>query len=265
MINLIHGELFKLKKSKLFWSLLLLITAAAIALAVLSNMVAEGKFGMDITASASGVGEVMIISLLGSLMAGIVVCGDFETSTIHDEIAVSGGRHSIVISKFFVFTLVIAALMVPYIIVTLIAFSSGKEFADPFIVSVFSGIMAKNASVTVTAGSIGKILAISLAEILVYASKLSICIPVGFKTRKTIAVVSIGFASSFFLDLIFGLLSKNDLLEKIIKITPFSKKYLLLTMDTGAGDIVMAMVTSLIFMAVMVLITWKLFNKAEVK
>jgi len=114
MINLLRAELFKLRKSTAFKVCFLLSCASAMALTYFSHAIAIGSFSNSISGSASGLSEFVIISLLGSLLTGIMVCSDFETKTIHDAIACGKGRSSVVLSKVLVYVLIITLLFVPY-------------------------------------------------------------------------------------------------------------------------------------------------------
>ncbi|MGG7177385.1 hypothetical protein ACQPU1_07340 [Clostridium paraputrificum] len=265
MFNLIHAELFKLRKSAGLKVGLIASTLCAIGLAMISHNIAIGTIGEEVIANASGLSEVMMISLLGSLMAGILVCSDFETKTIHDSVACGNGRGNIVFSKFLVYVLIIGMLMIPYIIVTLIGFSTSTEFAKSFNVSVFANIMSESSTIGVSAESIGKIISISLVEILVYVARLSICILIAFKARKTMVVMGIGFTLSGLVDLLIGLVDDIPGVSKIISMTPFYREYMLINMDTEVGTLLKIALISIVFILVIALITYKLFKRAEIK
>lgn len=263
MLNLIHAEIYKLTKSTGAKVAFIISSISAISLACISHFIARGTLSTDIIGSASGLSEVMIISLLGSLMAGILVCTDFETKTIHDAVVCGDGRRAVVLSKIIVFVLMIAILMLPYAIVTLIGFSTGAEFI--FVSSVCTNIMAENVALGVSASVIFKIIAIFLVEIIVYAGRLSICIPIAFKAKKPIVVMGIGFILSGLIDLVIVLMDKIPGFSKIISITPYYRDYILIPMGTGVGTLLKVIGISVLFIVIMTLIAYKIFKRAEIK
>jgi ABC-2 type transport system permease protein len=265
MLNLIHAEFYKLRKSSGLKVCFLLSCICAAALALISHSIAAGNMSSDISASASGLTEIMIVSLLGSLMAGILVCSDFETKAIHDAVACGRGRSAVILSKVLIYIFIIALLLMPYTIAAVIGFSTGAEFSKPFVASVFIKILSNETGLEVTAASIGKIIMISIVTMLVHAARLMICIPLAFKIRKSIAILGIGFAFSAVIDLIIGLLDDIPLLGDLLSLTPFNKRFMMLTMDAGAGTLLKAAVTSIVFMVLITAITYKVFKRAEIK
>jgi ABC-2 type transport system permease protein len=217
-----------------------------------------------IAGSASGLTEIMIISLLGSLMAGYFICNDFESKTIHDAVACGNGRISVVVSKAFVFVLIVILLLLPYAAASLIGFGTGAEFTKPFGVSAFLSILANEAGLGVTASSVGKILVVSLVTMLVYAARLSICLPIAFKVRKPVVVMAIGFAASFLIDLLAGLTKDVPILGNIISNTPYSLTAAV-TMEAGTETLIKAAGISVLFYVIMSAVTYVLFKRAEIK
>jgi len=57
----------------------------------------------------------------------------------------------------------------------------------------------------------------------------------------------------------------STLFDSIFACTPFGDKYAFVTLDTGAGYITQAISVSLIFMIVMLAITYCAFRKSEIK
>jgi hypothetical protein len=265
MLNLLQAELFKLKKSTAFKVCFLLCCCSATALVVISNFIAVGKLDKSISGNASGLTEICIISLLGSLMAGILVSSDFETKTIHSMVASGNGRRAVAYSKVVIFVLIIVLLILPYLIVTLIGVCSGVKFTSPFVPSIFIQYLYDTMGKTITVDVIAKIILISLSAMLVHAARLSICILVAFKIRKSIAVLAFGFVFNGVIDLLLGLLKDVPVISDLIKYTPFSKDFLLVSVHSGTGVFLRAIISSIIFLVIIMEVAYQLFKKAEIK
>lgn len=265
MLNLLKAELFKLKKSTAFKVCFLLCFCSGTALVVISNFIAVGKLDTSISGNASGLTEICIISLLGSLMAGILVSSDFETKTIHSMIAGGTGRRAVVYSKVVIYVLVIALLILPYLIVTLIGASSGAEFTKPFVPSIFIQYLYDTSGKAITADMIAKIILITLSAIMVHAARLSVCILVAYKIRKSIAVLAFGFIFNGIIDLFLGLFDNVPVIPDLIKYTPFSKDLLLTSVHSGTEVFLRAIICSIIFLVIIMEVTYQSFKKAEIK
>ena len=265
MLNLVRAEIYKLNKSISLKICFLLSCISGAALIYISHCIAIGSMSTDVSGSASGLTEIVIISLLGSLMTGILVCSDFETKTIHDSVTCGNGRWSVVISKALIFLMIIALLLTPYMLATIIGFCSGVQFTKPFVASVFIGILSDSAGAEVTAGNLGKIIAISLVTMLVHAARISICIPFAFKIRKSIAVLTFGFVFDALISLVISLLVKVKIFADIISFTPFESKFLLLTVNTTAGILWKAVISSILFIGLMAVLAYKIFKRADIK
>ena len=265
MLNLARSEIYKLKKSLSLKICFLLSCISAAALAYISHGIAVGSISADISGSASGLTEIVIVSLLGSLMVGVLVCSDFENKTIHDSIVCGSGRMAIVLSKSLIYIFVIFLLLLPYMVTTLVALCSGAEFTSQFVFSVFMQFLSDESGQNITPGMLGKTGIIFLVTVLVDAARLSICIPLALKIRKPVAILVIGFVFSAVIDLIVGLLGKVSFLEDMISFTPFSRDFLLLTLDTPSGTLVKAAICAVVFFGMMVAVTYAAFRKADIK
>ncbi len=265
MLNLIRGEFYKLRKSISLKICFLLSCICAVAIILVSHFIAIEKMSADVSASASGLTEIVIVSLLGSLMAGILICSDFETKTIHDAVTCGKGRRTVVFSKAIVYVIIIALLLLPYLIATIIGFCTKAQYSSPFVASVFIRILYDGAGIPISPDSIVKIIMISISTMLVHAARLSICIPLAFKIRKPVVILAFGFTFNALIDLILGLFDDIPVISDVISITPFSRNFLMLTMESGAGIIVKAIISSIVFIMIMTIITAQTFQKAEIK
>lgn len=265
MLNLIHAEFYKLNKSISLKICFLLSCICAAALVYISHCIAVGTLGTGVSGSASGLTEIVIVSFLGSLMTGILICSDFETKTIHDCVACGNGRQSIVISKVLIYLFIMILLLLPYLVATIVGYCSGAQFTKPFVASIYIQILSDIAGSDITAGMIGKIILVSFVNILVHASRIAICIPLAFKIRKPVAILGIGFVFNALLSLVVSLIGKVKVLKNIISFTPFDNKYLMLTQGTAAGTLWKTGICSIIFIGLITLLTVRIFRRAEIK
>ena len=265
MINLIHADLYKLGKSKALKISFLLLCAAAGTLVYISHGIAVGSIKAEVSGDASGLTDIVLMGLFSSLMTGIFVCGDFESKLIHDEVACGNGRKAVVISKTFVYIMVVMLLYLPYAIAGVAGFCSGAEFAPPFVPSMMLVLIANNAGIAVTASSVVKAIVMMLLTGLVFAARMSFCLPIAFKLRKPVVVMAIGMAADWTLDMIIRAAGDIPVIGTIISYTPYSKIRYELTLASGTGELVEMAVISIVFIALMSAITYTLFRNAEIK
>lgn len=265
MLNLLRSEFYKMRKSVSLKICLLLSCISAAALIIISHNIAVGKMSADIAGSASGLTEIVIVSLLGSLMTGLLICGDFETKTIHDAITCGNGRSTVVITKMLMYILSMMLLLLPYAAAVLAGYLSGARFTSSFVMSVFFRVLTEVAGSGVTLEKVGKILAIFILTMLVYAARLCICVPLAFKLKKPVVILAIGFLFSALIDLVIGLISDVPVISKIISCTPFSRDFILMTMNTGAGMMIKAAASSMIFLGLITELTYLVFRRDDIK
>lgn len=260
MINLLHAELFKLKKSVALKICFLITTLCGIILAIVSHGAATGELNIAAN-SASGLSDIFILSVIGSLMAGIIICNDFESKDIHD--AISCGRFSIVLSKTITFVLVVCVLALPYAIVGFSGFLSGSEFSDTFTFSSYTMLMANIGRYEINSEVIFRAIGILVVSIILYAGRLSICIPIAFKVRKPVIVAVIGVVFSFAIDFVVSIISDVKVLGDLIDYTPYP--HLLLSLDQGNDYLLKVLVVSVVWIIIMIIVTHVMFKRSEIK
>jgi len=266
MINIIQADIYKLKRSRAIKILFLIMWGAAAIVTLVSYLVAQGKVGMEISGPISGLSDVMTIAIIGPFLAGIYICSDFSNKSINDTISSSGkGRGVVIVSKAIVLYLLILLMTLPYAIVTIIAFSTGADFSEPFSASVFLNILANPNDIDVTGSAIGKMLGIMLVMMFAYASQMTIVVLLAFLVRKTSLVIFLGFGSILALQILGGLGTEIAAIETFLNFTPFSVNNSILTMDAEMGSILKAIGISLLFIAWILSITNGTFRKSEIK
>ncbi|MFC0525863.1 ABC transporter permease [Pontibacillus salicampi] len=266
MINLIKSDLYKLKKTKSIKVLFIIMWIAAIAVTVVSNLLAKGTIGPEVSGPMSGLSDVMTVAIVGPFLAAIYLCGDFDNKTINDAISSCGvGRGYVIVSKAIVYYLLVMLMLIPYMVVTLIAFSTGAEFAEPFAASVFLSILGNQSELELTSLVFGKMFLIMLVMIIAYASQMTVCVFLSFLFRKSSIVIFVGFGLILVLQ-IFGTLGiKYNSVERFLSFTPFSIGNSFLTMDVGTNVILKGIGISLLFCVWILSMTNGVFRKSEVK
>jgi len=83
--------------------------------------------------------------------------------------------------------------------------------------------------------------------------------------KKQVLVVAIYYALSFLCAQLMSLRGSSPGFDRIFDCTPFGGNYTFVTLGTGMGDIFKAIFVSLIFMIVMIAITYGTFRKLELK
>ncbi|MBA9084194.1 ABC-2 type transport system permease protein [Fontibacillus solani] len=265
MINLIKADLFKLRKSMAFRILLGITSASAVIMTMMAYWIPQGK----IEASMTGIGfmfsDVNMISILGAVIAGIFICGDFDTKTIHDAITTGYSRGTVIVSKAFVFGIAIVFMLLPYAIITGIALGTGSEFNMGSVAIGYLHLLTSEAGTIFSASDIWKLLVIMLTLIIVYMAQLSICVPLAFVLKKPVFVVAINYGFSILTAQLMGLAKNSAVFDSLFSCTPYGGNYTFLTLDSTAGDLIKAIGVSAAFIIVILAITFAIFRRSEMK
>ncbi|HEY5560376.1 MAG TPA: ABC transporter permease [Clostridiaceae bacterium] len=266
MYNLIQADLFKIRKSISIKILVAITTVSSVTMAVMAYLIPQGK----LAASMGGIGfmlsDMSMISLLGAVLAGVLICGDFDNKTIHDAIANGCSRGAVIVSKAISFCCALAFIILPYSIVTGIALSTGSKFSmGSTPVAGFLNILTKDGGTAFSSGIILKLLAVMLTLVIVDLAQLSVCVLLSFVLKKPVLVVAIYYGLSFLSGQLAGLRGSSNLFDTIYACTPFGGNYFLTTLNTGTGDLFKAISASLIFILVILAITYGAFRKSEIK
>lgn len=265
MINLIRADLYRISKMISLKICFILCCISAIGISFILHGIGAGSFDAAVGTNASLMVDVMLVSLLGGVLTGGFISEDFESKNIHIEIISGRGRGAILLSKLFSFVVLIVVITLPYAVVSVIGFAADIKFAPlAGIPSSFFEILSNTGGVEITGSNIFKSIILCLLIMYVYIGRLSICIPVAFKCKKSIPVVVAGFITSFLFDIISAFAAKVFVLSDILGWLPYSLTFDL-TMDAQVGTIIKVFVCNTIFIAVMFGITYRLFKRDEIK
>lgn len=263
MMNIIRADILKFKKSLALKVMILISGAGAVLMTAAAHWFENGTLSMNAAGNASFLADPQMMALLGTVAAGLFLCGDFENKTVHDAVSGGIGRGRLILGKALSYFLVIFILILPYLIVTIAAYFTDSQY-QLYIPSVFLTLICTESGNAVTFYSIWKILGITASVFVIYAGQLSICIPLAFMFRKPVPVIGIGYLVS----MICGMLQAggNKVFEKMITLTPFYlKNYTRLAMDAKPEVFLKSIGAGALFTVLMVLAAVLIFRKAEIK
>ena len=113
--------------------------------------------------------------------------------------------------------------------------------------------------------AIWKLVLSYVAYAIVYIGQLSVCIPVAIKCKKTVVVTAFGFFFGMITALVGTLAGKVEALEKIYQFTPYYYGIEKLGINAETGDMCMGILVSIVFTALMGILSLALFRKSDIK
>ncbi len=264
MFNMVRADLFKMFKSSTVKVLFAITTLCSIIMVIMAYSIQHGKLGTQMTAIGFMISDADIISILGAVIAGVFICSDFENKTIHEAITCGCSRGAIVFSKIISFFICLWIILLPYVVAAVIALCTGYKFSMGSVGIGFLNLIVKEAG-TFSASKATKLLVIILALILVYAAQLSLCIPFAFLFKKPAMVIAVYYATSFASAQLLSIKTKSKTFENIFACTPYGGKNQFITLHSASGDITKAIVCSLVFIIIMIGLTYTMFRRDEIK
>lgn len=265
MFNLIYSDLYKMCKSIAVKVSLVITTMCAIIFVIASHSIAKGTLEAKSAGAIALLSDISMMSTIGAVIAGIFICSDFENKTVNAAISCGYRRRTLIISKAIVYFILMAIMLLPYSAITIIGFISGAKFGTLLVPSVFLDILSKNSGVAFSANVFFKMILIICIVTIVYAARLSLCVLLAFLLKKPALVVGAGFALAMGLDQVVLIKGSLGVVGKVLGYTPFAQGYSVLTMNAGAGTLLKAIACSLLFIIVILAITYGIFRKTEIK
>ena len=266
MMNVLRADMLKLKKSLALKVIFLISGAGAVLMLIVARLFGNGTLGMNAAGNASFLADPQMVALLGTVAAGMFLCGDFENKTVHDAVSGGIGRSQLVLGKALSYFLILFLLILPYFAVTITAFFIDSQY-QLYIPSVFLTLICRESGNALTLYSVLKILGITAAVCVVYAGQLSICLTLAFIFRRPVPVIGIGYLVS----MTCGMLQAGGnkvfkVFEKMISMTPFHFKNLTrLSMDAEPEMFLKSVGTGVGFTVLMILAAMLIFRRAEIK
>ncbi|WP_338753047.1 ABC transporter permease [Bacillus sp. FJAT-52991] len=264
MLNLIRADLFSLRKSRAIKILFAITTVSAVVMAMMAYLIPQGKIEDSMTGIGFMFSDVNVISILGAVIAGVFICGDFDNKIIHDAIANGCSRGAVIVSKATLFCCAIMFILLPYAIVTGIALSTGSEFSMGAVAIGFLHTLTSYNG-TFSLSEVWNMLAVTFSLMIVYVAQLSVCLAFAFVFKKPVLVVAVYYGFSILIGKLASISDSSPVFDRIFSCTPYKGDYVFMTLDTGAGEMVKAIAVSLVFIIVMLIITYSVFRKSEIK
>lgn len=265
MINLILADLYKLRKSMAIKILFGITVISSVTMAVMAYMIQYGKLNTGSTGIGFLLSDANIIGILGAVISGVFICGDFDNRIIHESIVDGKSRWQVIISKSVIFGCAVIFILVPYVLAACIALSTGYKFSMGAASIGFLHIITALGGTTFSALNILKLAVVILVLLIVYMAQLSLCIPLAITSKKPVIVVAVYYGITVLCAQLTTLAGRSKTFEHIFACTPYGGDYLLLTVNSSAQDILKAVCVSLVYIVIMAAVTFAAFRKSEIK
>lgn len=232
---------------------------------IIAGEIEKGNLDINMAGIGFLLSDMNVVSILGAVIASIFICGDFDNKTIHDAISGGNSRISIIVSKTIVFIGAIACILLPYAIMTFIALGSGNKYSMGNNSIGFLHLITSQDGKDMNASKVLGLLISMLVLVIVYAAQQSIAILMAFLIKKPVVVIAISYAISVINPQLLVLKNYSEAFDKISSFTPFWGDYTFITPNAQVDYIIKALSVSLIFIAIIIGITYATFRKRDVK
>ena len=237
MFNLIKADLYKMRKTKSIKILFLLCCISSTLMSVISYQLTNVNLSHDIIGIGSFFTDFQMISLVSVIFISLFICNDFDNNFIS-----------------------ILIFLLPYVIAAIVGMCSNYSF-ETFLPSVFQNIMKNENGTAFDFNIFLKIIAIWFTMAIVYASQISISIFLAFSIQKSVIVISLGYIFNAAIAQIINIDAASDFFSK----TPFGVDYSKLTLNADSSVFFNFIGISLVFLAIMMILSYLFFRKAEIK
>lgn len=265
MINLIKADFYKINRSMIYKVLFLISSICAAVTTVISHLINNGDIDMSSGASAAMLTDVVMLSLINSVLAGQMVCGDFDNKLIQSSLTGCSGRFTVVCAKMFTYSVMVVIMTLPYAICTIVGVCMGSGFSAPFSASSYLKILFESNTVEFSAESLLKYIVITVIMMLVYAAQSGIMFAIGFFMKnKALLTTAISFIISTLIGMSTSMITSeagNDFLS----LTPYSGDIYSLGNETEAMTLVKIALVCIAFLAAYTGIAYAAFRRSEIK
>ena len=256
MINLMKSEILKVRKSIPIKVLLLLMFGLSVVSSLSSLNYVGSPYAEEMEIALGGfdaffssLRDMPTITMIGIIIAGVLICADFDNRTIQAEIAAGHGRFKILFSKMISFGIAYLFVLLPY----------------PLGRAVFQGVLIEFGQAVTTSAIIEMFMGF-LVVVLVGMALNGLTILLSFVVQKSLIVIG----ASFVLLVLGGnaLLSfgiANLQIGAFLAKTPLGFFKELALQDYAPAALFTAASISIACIIAMVALTYLLFRKAELK
>ncbi len=265
MINLIKADFYKINRSMIYKILFLISSICAVATTLVSHMLHTGDIDMATASSTAMLTDVVMLSLINSVLAGQMICGDFENKLIQSSLSGCSGRLTVVAAKMITYSIMVSIMTIPYAICAILGVCMGSGFSAPFSASTYLKILFESNSVEFSVDLLLKYIVIVVIMMLVYAAQSGIMFIIGFMMKnKALLTTIISFILSTFIGMSTAMIISNSGCE-YLSFTPYSEDIYSMGHDTEIGLLVKLALVCIGFLVAYTGIAYATFRKSEIK
>lgn len=256
MINLIHSDLYKLKKTRTLWILLTISLISSILMMVISQGIHSGKIVSELADVGFLFSDINVINILSGVLAAVFICGSFKDKTFHQGVSSGKSSFSMILSKSFVFFIIVSVILLPYVIVTFIGASSSSGFILNG--ATEAGFMNILKSLSSSSSDILKLSMMVFSTVIMYLAQVSISIPLALTFKKPSTVIGVNYGLSMCLGNLSRLREVSPLFKTVYDLTPFGGEYPFMAQSTAPNIMLKSIFASLLFIFIILSIClWK--------
>ena len=265
MINLIKADFYKINRSAIYKILFLVSAVCAIVTTVVSHLIYTEDLSLASASSAAMLTDVVMLNLINCVVAGQLICGDFDNKLIQSALTGSSGRFTIVCAKMITYTVVVGIMTIPYALSGIIGFCLDLGYGTPYSASTYLKILFEANTVDFSASVLLKYIAIAVIMMLVYSAQSGITFVLAFIMKnKALLVTAIGFIISTIIGMGTSLIA-GDGTNDILSWTPYSSDIYSLCSESEIATLFRIILVCVMFIAVYTGISYAAFKKAEIK
>ena len=267
MINLIKADFYKIHRSPIYKVLFLVLTACAVTTTLVSHFVSTGDIDMATASTAALLSDVVMMNLASCIVAGQLICGDFENKLIQSALTGTSGRFSVVCGKMITYTLLVCVMTLPYALTSIIGYVLDLGFCAPYSASVYLKILFESTTVDCSVGALLKYIVIAVIMALIYTAQTAFVFTLAFVLKnKALIVTTIGFIVCVFFGMTSSMIAGiSDSAKELISWTSFTPDAYGMGNETEIGTMIKVTGIALAFIAAFTYITYATFKKTEIK
>ena len=267
MINLIKADFYKIHRSAIYKVLFLILTVCAVTITLVSHFVSTGDIGFETAGTAALLSDVVMMNLASCIIAGQLICGDFENKLIQSALTGTSGRFTVVCGKMITYTLLVGIMSLPYALSAIIGYVLHSSFCNPYSASVYLKILFESTIVDFSVATLLKYMVITAIMALSYAAQTAFVFMLAFLVKnKSLIVTTIGFIACVFFGMTSSMIAGiSDAAKELMSWTPFSADAYNMGHETEIGTMIKVIGISIAFIAAFTYITYLTFRKSEIK
>ena len=267
MINLIKADFYKIHRSAIYKVLFLILTACAVTTTLVSHFVSTGDLDMASASTAALLSDVVMMNLTSCIVAGQLICGDFENKLIQSALTGTAGRWTVVCGKMITYTLLVSVMTLPYALSAIIGYVLDSGFCVPYSASVYLKILFESTTFDFTVAALLKYIAITAIMALTYTAQTAFVFTLAFFVKnKSLIVTAIGFIACVFIGMTSSMIAGiSDTANQLMSWTPFSADAYNMGNETEIATMIKVIAIAVIYIAAFTYIAYLTFRKTEIK